>query len=64
MVESFENFIKDVLAGSYCINKKIPEEIFARHLILHGISVGYGTKKNSIKAILLLDYVSFIISLH
>lgn len=64
MVESFENFIRDVLAESYCINKKIPEGIFARHPILHGRSVGYGTKENSIKAILLLDYVSFIISRH
>ena len=63
MVESFENFIRDVLAKSYDIRRKIPEGIFARHPILHGRSTDYGTKENSIRAILLLDYVSFIISL-
>ncbi len=62
-VESFENFIRDVLAKSYDIRRKIPEGIFARHPILHGRSTDYGTKENSIRAILLLDYVSFIISL-
>lgn len=63
MVESFENFIRDVLAKSYDIRRKIPEEVFARHPILHGRSTDYGTKENSIRAILLLDYVKFIIGL-
>jgi len=63
MVESFENFVRDVLAKSYDIRRKIPEGIFARHPILHGTSTDYGTKENSIRAILLLDYVNFIISI-
>lgn len=63
IVESFETFIRDVLAKTYSVKDKIPEEIFARHLILHGRSTDYGTRENSIRAILLLDYVSFIISL-
>jgi len=63
MVESFDEFIRKVLAQSYDIKRKIPEGIFARHPILHGRSTDYGTKENSIRAILLLDYVKFIISL-
>jgi hypothetical protein len=62
MVESFENFIREVLAQSYGLKDNIPEGVFARHPILHGRSVDYGTKENSIRAILLVDYVSFIIS--
>lgn len=64
MVESFENFIRDVLAKSYGIKDKIPEGIFARNPILHGRTTNYGRKENSIKALLLLDYVSFIIAWH
>lgn len=62
-IESFEVFIQDVLAKTYGVKEKIPEGIFARHPILHGGSTDYGMKENSIRAILLLDYVSFIISI-
>jgi len=32
-----------------------------RHLIMHGIWHEYGTKENSVKCILLLDFVKFVI---
>lgn len=63
MVNDFETLVQDVLAKSYGIKKRMPGGTFARHPILHGRSTDYGTKKNSIRAILFLDYVSFIIRL-
>lgn len=35
-------------------------EAFNRHLILHGISVEYGTKTNSLKTISLINYIGHI----
>ena len=62
-VEGFDKLLQDVLAKSYGLKDKISEGVFGRHPILHGNSVDYGTRENSIKAILVLDYVSFIIHL-
>jgi len=34
-----------------------------RHMVLHGESLDYGTEKNSLKAISLINYVSIVLKL-
>jgi hypothetical protein len=38
-------------------NRTFKLDSFNRHLVLHGHSIHYGTQKNAIRAILLLDFV-------
>lgn len=62
MIDSFADFIQ-LISKSYGPSKNVPPLILNRHIILHGRSVDYGTIENSIKGILLIEYVLNMIKL-
>jgi hypothetical protein len=48
-------FYFEVVLANFEHGEQIP--FLSRHAILHGADVGYGTKSNSLRTILLFDYV-------
>jgi hypothetical protein len=52
--------IKTPMTASFRQQKK-DEDVLNRHQILHGVSIEYGTERNSLKAISLLNYVAWIL---
>ncbi len=43
-------------------NEQKRKNSFNRHLILHGHSIGYGTKTNAVRALYLLDFLDYFIN--
>lgn len=54
--EVLEHYFKSVLYTKFIIGKKRASQL-SRNAILHGIDIKYGTRTNSIKCILLFDYL-------
>lgn len=62
--EAFWTTMVDTLWKGYGLKEKVPAQVLSRHLILHGRSVDYDTKRNSVQAVLALHYLAFIVSEH
>ncbi|KUP30297.1 hypothetical protein AU385_17955 [Bacillus halotolerans] len=53
--KEIEEFYIETVLNGFEHNQNIP--VFSRHAILHGGDIEYGTKENSLKAIILFDYI-------
>lgn len=62
--EAFWTTMVDILWKSYGLKDEPPSQALNRHLILHGRSVDYDTKRNSVQVVLALNYLAFVIGEH
>jgi predicted transcriptional regulator len=62
--EAFWTTMVGTLWKSYGLRDKPPTRVLNRHMILHGRSADYDTKRNSVQAILALHYLAFIVGEH
>lgn len=53
--KEIEEFYIETVLNGFGHNRNIP--VFSRHAILHGGDTEYGSKENSLKAVILFDYI-------
>jgi|GEM_PF-3649155 len=62
MERGFQEAIKEISASYGHKGKTPPPAILLRHSILHGRSLNYDTRMNSVKAILLLSFIADLVA--
>lgn len=68
IIDGLEKFLYEQVAQSTSVHDDVEtnlgDHILCRNAVMHGLYLGYGTKENSIKTILLMDFTKFVIESH